>query len=426
METIKKKLTDLPLRKFFTLIILITVCTVVILSGLIIWGCTALKNYLLPDTNSIYLTVERVFEDGSISTSRHLIKFDEGMQTLPYASTSENGNEIYDSKYSIQKIEKSYDTLSPKRKIVYQGCNVLMVTVPSLLSVFGILFCGFYFYKRKLSEPLRILSNATGQIAIQNLDFSIQYGSTDEMGLLCASFEQMRAALAQNNKAMWELLEQRKLLQASIAHDLRNPIAIIEGYTEYLKLNLLSGKMNTKKVERILNNLNMAAKRLEHYTESVRTLNQLEDMETDRKPVLSAKLTEDIRDDFEIMASDAGISLCINNFLPECKLQIDAAILYRILENIFGNALSYARHSVIIDFRLDGGKLHITVTDDGKGFSHTVLRKKEALFLPTGQEDGHLGMGLAISRLLCEKHGGSLNFYNNNLNNAVVEIIIAV
>ncbi len=62
------------------------------------------------------------------------------------------------------------------------------------------------------------------------------------------------------------MLEERKLMQASIAHDLRNPIAIIEGYTEYLQLNLPNGKLSIQRILRISDNLNKAAKRLEYYT----------------------------------------------------------------------------------------------------------------------------------------------------------------
>jgi nitrate/nitrite-specific signal transduction histidine kinase len=86
----------------------------------------------------------------------------------------------------------------------------------------------------KLSVPLKLLSEATKQISAQNLDFSLHYNCTDEMGKLCSSFEQMRSTLHENFREMWNILEERKLLQASIAHDLRNPIAVIEGYTEYL------------------------------------------------------------------------------------------------------------------------------------------------------------------------------------------------
>ena len=57
----------------------------------------------------------------------------------------------------------------------------------------------------------------------------------DELGRLCAAFEKMRQTLYENNRQMWSMLEERRALQASVAHDLRNPIAIMTGYVEYLQ-----------------------------------------------------------------------------------------------------------------------------------------------------------------------------------------------
>lgn len=393
MESLKKKVRNLPLRRFFILTVLTTFCIVVLLSGLTIWGCVTVRRYLLPEPEAVYLTVEQIFSNGSKTSTTTLLPFGEIPQQVPELveeGSSEPKNEALVIKYSIEKIEKSFDTLTPKRKLVYQASGAAMVGA-ALLSIIGILFCGFYFYRKKLSEPFRLLLHATEQIATQDLDFALEYSCEDELGMLCRSFEQMRQALVENNKSMWELLEQRRLMQASIAHDLRNPIAIVEGYTE-----------------------------------SVRTLNQLEDLEINRTNVLPGKLVEDICDDFEMMASNAGISFSITNSLPDCQLSLDSFVLYRILENIFGNALRFAKNSVKVQFELAEHKLHITVTDDGAGFSDRVLERRNKLFLPTQESDGHLGMGLAVSRLLCEKHGGCLHFFNTEPQGAVVKIILAV
>lgn len=428
MESLKKKIQNLSLRKFFMMSVLMTFCMVTVLSGLTIAGCIAFRNYLVPDSNAVLLTVEQTFSDGSVHEIIMWMDYGEVLQDFTYSAEDDEitYSQIIEEKYSIEKIVNSSKALTPKRKLAYQVCGVAMVAVPVFLSITGILICGLYFYKRKLSEPLRILSNATEQIAKQDLDFSLEYGCQDEMGQLCASFEQMRQALEENHKAMWELLEQRKLMQASIAHDLRNPIAIIEGYTEYLQMNLSEGRLSPQRMGRIVNNLNMAAKRLEHYTESIRTLNQLEDMEIDQKSISSSVLVEDISEDLNMMASNSDISLNINNLLPDCQLKVDSTILYRILENVFGNALRFAEKTISISFEKKKSHLCITVEDDGEGFSDDVLSKNGKLFLPTQQEDGHLGMGISMSRVLCEKHGGNLKFHNNEDHHAVVKIMIAV
>lgn len=447
---------NMSLRSFFMLTVFGAFAVVVLLSGLVIWGCVAFRNYLLPNPNAAYLTIEYTMEDGTRTSTTNLLAFGEESEFprivteavesvteedsvtvktqtkvtgSPNAARIETNEIMLDATYSIQKLESSYDTLTPRRKLAYQFCGAAMVIIPAVLSIAGILFCGFYFYRKRLVRPIELLSYATEEIAAQNLDFTLEYACGDEMGALCRSFETMRRELAENNKAMWNMLEQRRLMQASIAHDLRNPIAIIEGYTEYLQMNLPAGKIGPEKARRIAENLHQAAKRLEKYTESVRELNQLEDMELHREEVPVRKLAESIREDFEVMAAGAGKTLLMNcgetGGNPERTVKADIAVLHRILENLFENATRFAQNIISVDFVLSGCMLQITVTDDGEGFPDEILRKRKKAFLPTGQA-GHLGMGLAVSRVLCEKHGGSLELGNAVPHGGMVKVNISV
>ena len=425
MESLKKKYNNLPLRKFFVISVLFTICFVAALSGMVIFGCTAFRHYLLPDPNAVYLTIERTLSDGSTVTSVQLFEFDDDPQKFAQlVSDQKEQNTVLDEKYSIQKIEKSYDTMGPRRKLAYQSCGVIMAAFPAVSSIIGILLCGLYFYKRKLAEPLKLLSDATAKIASKDLDFSIQYGFNDEMGALCQSFEHMRMALYENNKILWKMLEERKLMQASIAHDLRNPIAIIEGYTEYLQLNLPNGKLSIQRILRISDNLNKAAKRLEYYTESIKMINQFEDVKMNPKKTPVLEFLKDIEDDFSIIASGSNIQLIVTNNLKDCFVKFDATAVYRILENIFGNAIRFAKEKITISFSTEKQYLIISVSDDGCGFSDDILENKSNLLLPKPKEDGHMGIGLTISRILCQKHGGNLELSNHN--GATVKIIIGI
>ncbi len=446
MESLKRK--NVSLRGFFLIIVFTVFFGVVLLSGLTIWGCTAFRHWLLPDPDAAYLTVEQIYSDGTTTTSSYLLEYGEAAK-LPQLLVEESyvdGNEAEgvklseeyegdqvriagptaDTSYSIQKLEQGYDTLTPKRKLARRLSGAAQVFVPGVLSIGGILFCGFYFYRKRLAIPIRLLTDATARIAEQNLDFTLEYATEDEMGDLCRSFETMRIELAENNKAMWEMVEQRRTMQASIAHDLRNPIAIVEGYTEYLQLNLPEGKLSPEKTERIVRNLNLAAKRLERYTESVRRLNQLEDMEIVRQEIPSGELVGRICDDLEMMAGKGGITLQTHSTVPEQTLWADTGILSRILENVFENALRFAERKVSVDFALRERKLEILVRDDGKGFPEEMLGKEWKNRFPGTREDGHLGLGLAISRTLSEKHGGSLRLGNQKPQGAEVKIILEV
>ena len=68
------------------------------------------------------------------------------------------------------------------------------------------------------------------------------------------------------------MLEERRALQASVAHDLRNPIAIMTGYVEYLQENSRGGTLTEEKLEKALSNLGITAERMGRYTDTMRDL----------------------------------------------------------------------------------------------------------------------------------------------------------
>lgn len=434
MESLKNRWRNLPLQRFFTLTVFMSVGIVVLLSTLIISGCAFFRHWLLPDANAVYLTVEETRTDGSICEGTYLLSFGEDLSSLPFMHIENDDISVQDSvmqtRYSIQKIENGVDSLTPKRKLVYRLCGVTMFAAPTILAFIAILICSMEFYRHKLKEPLRLLADATKKITKQSLDFKIEYPCGDEMGDLCRSFEDMRTALYENNKVMWNMLEQRRLMQASVAHDLRNPIAIIEGYAEYLETGLQNGDMSSEKMLSIIQNLNVAAKRMEQYTESVRLLNQSEETKLNKRPVSALKLAECMAEDLTLLSEQSEIALRVTTNLPNEEIQVDDVLLYRILENVVNNALRYADREIWLDFSfrdadIDANTvLTVTVTDDGDGFPSEILNKKEKTLLTAGK-DGHMGIGLSISRLFCEKHGGSLEL-SNTPRGACVKISLSV
>ena len=189
MEAIKFR----GLRGSFVLYVITAFVFAAILSGLTIWGCVALQKALLPDSNLVYLTIQRSDAQGNETTTTVPMPLDDVLKEIPSMISMEDpeGDLLSDGqnvKYSVTKIENSFTALSPKRRLLYQASQIGMVALPVFFSLAGILLCGLLFYRKKLKTPISLLSSATEQIAEQNLDFQISYPSADEMGALCASF----------------------------------------------------------------------------------------------------------------------------------------------------------------------------------------------------------------------------------------------
>ena len=380
MEKLKRKCSSL--QNYFVLIVLITFFIVICLSLLSIWGCQKFREYLLPNSNTIWVTLNITYSDGKTEELEFSTELGQEMYDIPRLTGSEGGlinnSELSDIKTSIEKIENNFDMLTPKRKIAYQICGISMIAMPMIFSIVGILICGFIFYRKKLNKPLKLLENSMEQISNKNLDFKLSYTSNDEMGKLCNSFEKMRQILEETNKELWKMIEERRLVQASVAHDLRNPISIIEGYTEYLQTNLQNDNLSKEKILEITSNINKTAKRLERYTDSIRTINALEDIEVNRKETSTRKFIEDVKSDLKQMTKSKGIGLDLEaEKLFKEKIKIDSYIIYRILENIINNALRYSKEKINLSFNIQENYLIISIVDDGIGFSEDVLKRKK-------------------------------------------------
>ncbi|MCM1167400.1 MAG: HAMP domain-containing histidine kinase [Ruminococcus sp.] len=423
------------------------------LSLIAILGCIAVRGYLVPSSDKVYLNwTEASDEPYEKDVKPHMgfmrLTLAEPTEINPFYTDETNrgrvarlgweligGYELVSGKEDlvrplgsggvdvcVTRVYNSPESLTPKRKFVYYASGAAMVAVPILLSLAAVLMCGFLFYEEKLKKPIGELSAATEKIAAQDLDFSVGYVSPDELGALCGSFEQMRAALRENNEKMWQMLAERRQLQASVAHDLRNPIAIIKGHTEYLKLNAEKGRLSGEKILSVSDNIADAAVRLEHYTESVRTLNHLEDLDVERAEVDFAELFGDIREDFAAMPKRGGVSVRFGESVGERVLRLDRQALYRVIENLVGNALRFAESVISVDFSYADGRLTVRVSDDGRGFSDKVLRARERFFITDRSDSTHSGLGLTICRILSRKHGGGLVIGNDG--GAFVEVFL--
>lgn len=418
MAKINSLFRDMSIRKTFVSYVLIALFITLILSGLTVWGCLATQNWLLPEKEKAVLSINAKSEDGSTEQKMTMV-LTQG-EEIPFLISSDSAStEKEFISYTFDRIENSYKSLTPKRQIVYVAASVAMIAMPTLYCVIGILVCAYLFYKHKLKEPLITLEAATDQIARRDLDFEVTYKSNDEFGRLCSSFEDMRAALLQANREMWNMLEERRKLQSSIAHDLRNPIAIIRGYAEYLQINFPKGNLSMEQGVMIANNLSASANRLERYTESVRNISNLEALEITRKPCIVSEFLDAVAIDMRILADAKSKELQISKDIPIGSYQLDTESYSRVIENIFQNAIRFADKKISLSWSITNKKLITCIADDGPGFATEILKRTKHMVLSS--DDEHIGMGLTVSEILCQKHGGTIKLSNHNTGGAVVQ-----
>ena len=383
------KIKTKSLRTSMAVTFLITICVTAMLSSITIFAANQVQHEILKKR---YMTINS-----------------------PDFQIDENtGNYILD----IDNNNITWQPLSRWDTVAYYGSYAAMVGLPVFYIAVGIGAAAAVYYRKKLREPITQLQNGVERIQEDNLDFHIEYDDDDELGRLCCSMEKMRGELRQKHKALWESLEQRKLLNASVSHDLRTPITVLKGYLDYLEKNIPQDKLTEDMLLDTVSSMQGAVNRLELYVKSVRDIEKIENIEIEKRSENVKLLLNELRSNVLRLAGNKEI--IISNDITVDKIQIDKGVFFRILENLLQNALRYAEKQVSINLSHKKDFLILTVKDDGKGFSAADLEKATTVFYSNDKEKQHFGIGLSVCKILCEKHGGLLYVGNQKEKGACV------
>lgn len=377
------KVKTKSLKLSMTITFLITICIIAVMSALTIFAANKLQQELLKKQ---YLMIS--------STD---FRIDES-----------TGNYVFD----IDKNTITWQPFSTGDAVAYYGSYVAMIGLPVLFITIGIGVAATIYYQKKLKIPIAQLQNGVEKIQEDNLDFHVEYNEDDELGELCCSMEKMRSELWQKQKALWESLEQRKLLNASVAHDIRTPITVLKGYLDYLEKMIPQDKLTEDMLLDTVSSMQGAVNRLEQYVDCVRDVEKIENIEIEKRPENVKRLLDEMRSNVQQLETNKEI-LISSNIMTMDEVRLDKSVLFRIFENLLQNALRYAKKQVRINISQKKDFLILTVEDDGNGFAGKDLEKAATVFYSSDKEGQHFGIGLSICRILCEKHGGLLSISNN-------------
>lgn len=280
------------------------------------------------------------------------------------------------------------------------------------------------FYLWKIKKPFRVLNQAVQQISANNLDFRIEYEGQDEFGRLCHAFEIMRQELEQNNKKMWNSVEERKRLNAAFAHDLRTPLTVMRGHTDMLLSTITEDTDPSGEMASSIHAISSQITRLGAFADTMGSLQRLEDYKPCPKHISSSVLTEMVSQTATALFPNGQAE--IHSELKEQDFLLDKEALAQICENILSNATRYVKKVVTLTLEQRQEYLIITVEDDGSGFTKKDLANASLAYY-RGEKTradavSHFGLGLYISSILAEKLGGGLQLSNGASGGAKIQI----
>ena len=329
--------------------------------------------------------------------------------TMPYAYVDPDTGEIY-------PIETTSPTLfipAGPLRFFYKNVGQIAVCAFVLTAALAFLIDAWWFYRWKIKKPLAVLNNASQKIAQNDLDFHVESPSSDEMGQLCQSFETMRASLEANSRALWDAVEERKRLNAAFSHDLRTPLTVLQGYSDFLLDTLPSGDLSPEKTVDTVLTMKRSLVRLQRYVESMNSLQRLEDLHPHRTEAGFSNLCGQLAETGAILRGEGRFQFFAQG---EGPLFLDSELLFQVFENLLSNAERYAQQMVWARAELSEGSLSLTVSDDGPGFPPEALKRAAEPYYRgeknAPERETHFGLGLYLCRVLCEKHGDRLEIAN--------------
>lgn len=298
--------------------------------------------------------------------------------------------------------------------------TTLQFILPILLIALSQLLAGITFYRLKIQKPINILKDSAKRIEQQDLAFEVEICAEDELGLLCIAFEKMRRELLHSNQELWHQMEERKRLNAAFSHDLRNPVTVLKGSAHLAIQGIHNKKISTEQLLESLTRMETYTLRIERYVETMSRVQGLEQIVLTKKAVSLKHLFSQLENTVLAMGVAGHKQISFIADQREGTIHLDQDAFFQIAENLVVNALRFAQETIQISCIVSEQELKFVVADDGQGFSPHLIKHGIAPFQKGSEDINHFGMGLYICKLLCQKHGGSLEVENRSRGAAVI------
>ncbi len=280
---------------------------------------------------------------------------------------------------------------------------------------------------RSTNRSIKNLINDTATVSRGKLDHEVKGSGAEELRSLADSINRMRITLR-------DMITRRMNMLIGVSHDLKTPIALIQGYTDALSDNLASDEATRVHYLEIIRE---KSAQLEDLVSDLIEFMKIDDFDTPLESVDVAALMTSLGKRFEEDARLLGLNLVhgygtlngpVSLEPPQGmpKVKMNRMLFERSVENLVSNAFRYTGPGGTVEMliALEDGLPVLIVADNGPGVPPEELQYIFDAFYRgshSRQEAGH-GLGLTIVKSVVDVHGWSIEAHNRMPHGLIISI----
>jgi signal transduction histidine kinase len=293
------------------------------------------------------------------------------------------GDRIY-IQYDVTEIERSEELLSNILLVAWILLIVFMFFIARILS-------------KKLSRPIAQLSQDLSSINPdeRGIRLSDRF-EDDEVGRIAQAFDSYTGK-------MDSYVEKQIGFAAMASHELRSPLTIVQ-----TSADLIAYRDNDPEIKPYLEKIQRASANMANIIHALLAVTRDQPTRDADQNIQLQPLVDEILDAMkhEVRAKQIEIE---NNLAPEIRIKADKTLLTVVLTNLIKNGIKHGQNSSI---RIEMQGPDLSITDSGIGIDGDELQHIFD-FGYRGQNSQGYGVGLYISKLICDHQGWSLDLSPN-------------
>ncbi len=291
-------------------------------------------------------------------------------------------------------------------------------TAAVVVSLLVALIAGFLVL-RHISRRVQLLAGSMERFKQSDFQQSIEHLDRfdgrrgDEIDQLGSTFREMSERIIHQVKLLQHNDASRREMVANVSHDLRTPLASLQGYLEtlMLKAEQLSDEQRHEYID-------IAYKHSERLRKLVSELFELSTLENQDarlhfEPFSMSELVQDVCQKFRLEAEKKGLQLSTAITTQPTFVSADIGLIQRVLENLIENAIKYTPDGgqVAVSLIIASKTITTQITDTGQGIAAEDIPHIFERFYRVEKHrnlDG-TGLGLAIAKRIMQLHNSSID-----------------